>query len=52
MFETVVLALDGSPSSDRALEHATKQAKQHGSSVVVVHVTEILFGRGGGPVPL
>jgi nucleotide-binding universal stress UspA family protein len=52
MFETVVLALDGSASSDRALEYATKLAKEHGSSVRVVHVMEIAVGRGGGPVPL
>lgn len=52
MFETVVLALDGSQSSDRALEYATKLAKEHRSSVRVVHVTEIAVGRGSGPVPL
>ena len=48
MFEIVVLALDGSDSSDRALDYATKFAREHGSSVHVVHVTEIVVGRGGG----
>jgi nucleotide-binding universal stress UspA family protein len=48
MFKTVVLGLDGSDSSDHALEHATMLAKEHGSSVKVVHVIEIVAGRGGG----
>lgn len=52
MFKSVVLALDGSKSSDRALAYATDLAKEHGSNVHVVHVREIAVGRGGGPVPL
>jgi nucleotide-binding universal stress UspA family protein len=52
MFSTVVLALDGSESSDRALEFATTLAKEQGSAVCVVHVREIFVGRGGGPMPL
>ena len=52
MFEIVVLALDGSESSDRALDYAPKLAQEHGSSVRVVHVSEITVGSGGGPVPL
>jgi nucleotide-binding universal stress UspA family protein len=52
MFETVVLALDGSESSDRALECATALAQQHSSSVRVVHVVELSVGRGGGRAPL
>jgi nucleotide-binding universal stress UspA family protein len=52
MFDTVVLALDGSESSDRALECATALAKQHSSSVRVVHVVELTVGRGGGRAPL
>ncbi len=52
MFDTVVLALDGSASSDRALECATALAKQHSSSVRVVHVVELSVGRGGGRPPV
>ena len=52
MFSTVVLALDGSESSDRALEYATTVATEHGSAVRVVHVREIFVGRGGGALPL
>ncbi len=52
MFETVVLALDGSESSDRALVSATELAQAHSSSVRVVHVVELTVGRGGGRVPL
>jgi len=48
VFKTIVLALDGSESSDRALGHATMLAKEQGSSVRVVHVIEIFAGRGGG----
>jgi nucleotide-binding universal stress UspA family protein len=52
MFETVVLALDGSESSDKAFECASALAKTHSSSVHVVHVVEIVLGRGGGRLPL
>jgi nucleotide-binding universal stress UspA family protein len=52
MFETVVLALDGSDSSDRALECATGLAKAHSSTVHVVHVVELTVGRGGGRAPI
>jgi nucleotide-binding universal stress UspA family protein len=48
MFKTVVLGLDGSESSDRALEYATGLARDHGSNVRVVHVIEVMSGRGGG----
>jgi nucleotide-binding universal stress UspA family protein len=52
MFETVVLALDGSESSDRALATATELAKAHSSNVHVVHVVELSVGRGGGRAPI
>jgi nucleotide-binding universal stress UspA family protein len=52
VFDTVILALDGSESSDRALEFATRLAGEQGSTVHAVHVTEIFMGRGGGAVPL
>lgn len=52
MFETVVLALDGSESSDKAFECARSLAKMHSSNVQVVHVVEIVLGRGGGRLPL
>ena len=48
MFKTVVLGLDGSESSDHALQHATALAREQSSSVKVVHVIEIVAGRGGG----
>jgi nucleotide-binding universal stress UspA family protein len=49
MFKSVVLALDGSESSDRALQFATELAGEHKSSVLVVHVRELAVGRAGGP---
>jgi nucleotide-binding universal stress UspA family protein len=52
VFKTIVLGLDGSESSDHALQHATVLAREQGSSVKVVHVIEIAAGRGGGLVHL
>jgi nucleotide-binding universal stress UspA family protein len=48
MFKSIVLGLDGSESSDHALQHATMLAREQGSTVRVVHVIEIAVGRGGG----
>lgn len=48
MFKTIVLGLDGSESSDHALQHATMLAKEQDSHVKVVHVIEVVAGRGGG----
>lgn len=50
MFKTIVLALDGSKSSDVLLEQATALAKEHGSKLKLVHVIEIVAARGGGTV--
>lgn len=52
MFENVVLALDGSDQSDDALAYATEIAKEHRSKLHVVHVVEVLVGRGGGMLHL
>jgi nucleotide-binding universal stress UspA family protein len=49
MFQTIVLALDGSASSDNALDCATEIARTNGSQIHVVHVVEIAVGRGAGP---
>lgn len=48
MFKTIVLGLDGSESCDLALQYATMLAKEQGSSVRIVHVIEVVAGRGGG----
>jgi nucleotide-binding universal stress UspA family protein len=47
MFETVVLALDGSEQSDRAVPVAAALAKQASGRIVVVHVDERTAIRGG-----
>ena len=47
MFNKIVLALDGSEPSDRALPVARELAKQSGGQIDVVHVREIMGGRGG-----
>jgi len=48
MFETVVIGLDGSPESNRALPVAVELAKRDGGRIVAVHVREMLVGRAGG----
>ena len=52
MFVTILLAVDGSSHADRAAELARTVATTGGDEVVVVHVTEIMVGRAGGPVEL
>jgi nucleotide-binding universal stress UspA family protein len=47
VFSKIVLALDGSDSSDRAIPIAQELAKQSGGRIDVVHVREIVGGRGG-----
>jgi nucleotide-binding universal stress UspA family protein len=41
MFERILLAVDGSPKSDRALQLAAKLAAQVGDEVIVTHVVEV-----------
>ena len=52
MFKTIVVAVDGSPSSDRALEYGVNLAKENSSHLVLAHVTELIAGRGAGTVHL
>jgi nucleotide-binding universal stress UspA family protein len=47
MFDTVVLALDGSPESLAAASYARELVGEHGA-IRAVHVREIMLGRGGG----
>jgi nucleotide-binding universal stress UspA family protein len=50
MFGTIVLAIDGSRPSDRAVDYASRLAKESGSRIVAVHVKEVMAGRAAGPV--
>ena len=50
MFDSIVLALDGSASSDVACAYAAEVAHAGGGRVVAVHVREMVAGRGAGPV--
>ena len=52
MFKTIVVAVDGSPSSDRALEYAKGLAQEGSSKLVLAHVTELIAGRAAGTVRL
>jgi nucleotide-binding universal stress UspA family protein len=47
MFSRILLALDGTKSSEVAVSFATALARQSGSSVRVVHVNELLVGGRG-----
>lgn len=52
MFNTIVLALDGSSSSELAMAQAVDLAKTQGSTIHAVHVVEIVAARGGGPIQI
>ncbi len=50
MFKTIVLAVDGSESSDRAVKYAADLARESGGRIVAIHVNEMLAGpRFAGP---
>ena len=48
MFTKIVVAIDNSPGSQRALELAKKLAKENGAHLDLVHVEEFLVGRAVG----
>jgi nucleotide-binding universal stress UspA family protein len=50
VFKTIVLAVDGSESSDRAVSYAGDLARQAGGRIVAVHIKELIAGRFAGPV--
>ncbi len=50
MFRTIVLAVDGSEPSNRAVDFAANLAKESGGRILAVHVNELMAGRGAGPV--
>src|SRR5262249_35023268 len=50
MFKVIVWATDGSSQAERALPFAKSLAQANGARLIVVHVNEIMAGRGAGPV--
>jgi nucleotide-binding universal stress UspA family protein len=50
MFKTIVLALDGSDGSRRAIPLAVELAKRDNAKLVLAHVEEDVIGKGGGPI--
>lgn len=50
MFEKIVLCLDGSEGSERAVPVAVELAKREGAEVVIAHVEEKLAAKGGPDV--
>jgi nucleotide-binding universal stress UspA family protein len=51
VFNTIVLALDGSEGSRQAIPVAATLAQQDGARVVIAHVEQDVVGKGGGPIP-
>ncbi len=52
MFKTIVLALDGSEGSRRAIPVAAELARQDGGRIVIAHVEQDVAGKGGAPIPI
>jgi nucleotide-binding universal stress UspA family protein len=50
MFKTIVLALDGSDGSRKAIPFATKLAQNDKAAILIAHVEERNLGKGGGPL--
>jgi nucleotide-binding universal stress UspA family protein len=50
MFKTIVLALDGSEGSRRAIPMASELALRNNARLVIVHVDERIAGKAGGDV--
>jgi nucleotide-binding universal stress UspA family protein len=50
MFKTIMLALDGSEGGPGPAPYAKALAVESGARVIVVHITEMIAGRGAGPV--
>ena len=52
MYKTIVLALDGSEGSARALPHAVELARESKGRIVVAHVDERIAAKGSMPTVL
>jgi nucleotide-binding universal stress UspA family protein len=50
MFKTIVLALDGSDGSRRAIPLAVELARRDDARIVIAHVEQDVAGKGGGPI--
>jgi nucleotide-binding universal stress UspA family protein len=48
MFKTILWATDGSATADRALPFAKSLAEREAATIIAVHCTERIVGRGGG----
>jgi nucleotide-binding universal stress UspA family protein len=51
VFKTIVLALDGSEASGRALALAQDLARQDNTRLVVAHVEQDIAAKGGATIP-
>ena len=51
IFETIVLALDGSEASKKAIPVAVELAEKERAKIVIAHVTEYVAGKGGEVPP-
>jgi nucleotide-binding universal stress UspA family protein len=48
MFQTIVVAMDGSEGSKQASAVAAELAKAQGAKLIVAHIAEHSIGKGGG----
>jgi nucleotide-binding universal stress UspA family protein len=48
MFNTIVLALDGSDGARKAIPVAAEVAEKEQAKIVIAHVTEYMGGKGWG----
>jgi len=47
MFKTILVGLDGSADGERALDLAKSLASEAAARLIIVHVTELVGGKGG-----
>jgi nucleotide-binding universal stress UspA family protein len=50
VFKTIVIGLDGSEGSKRAIPLAGELAARDGAKIVVAHVDEVVAARASGPI--
>lgn len=50
MFNTIVVGLDGSEGSQRALSSAIELARRDNARIVIAHIEERIVGKSGGPL--
>jgi nucleotide-binding universal stress UspA family protein len=50
MFTTIVVGVDGSDGSDRAMSVGIELARRDDARIVIAHIEERIVAKGGGPI--